>query len=463
MTPSIRTFLLINLLLSITLITSLAIIGNLFLEHKDLQKHLNAQLTFAALTIQSFVSEGFDADRIPDIQDKIDAFPGVISEYYRKTHQKDLTPADELIQFQIWSSDHRLLLKSRGAPSEPLSNNISGFSTNWVENQLWHVFSNTDPDSNLRVDVGERSDFREELEGRVTQDSIFIMLLTYPFLGLLIWFIVGRGLDSIRQVADEVRQREPSYLESVNLENVPTEIQPLVDELNTLFSRLKDAFEREKRFASDAAHELRTPLAALRAQTQVALKIKDTEKLHEAFKKILMSVDRSTHVVQQLLTMSRMVPQATIKHFELVDLVKVCKEVISDVVPEALKKNSEIALEVQTQDYTFNGIPTTIGILLRNLLDNAVRYTPENSKIDVSVTSDKDAIILVVADNGPGIPEHLRDRVFERFYRILGSNATGSGLGLGIVEQIVELHRATISLSKPQEHTGLIVTIKFPR
>ena len=207
MTLSIRTFLLINLLLSITLITSLAIIGNLFLEHKDLQRHLNAQLTFAALTIQSFIGDGASDRRIDKIQRKIDRLPDISRDSYQRTHTKMYGNSYELIQFQIWDKDARLLLKSHSAPIIPLAKNISGFSTNWVNGQLWHVFTNVDVDTGMRIDVGERSDFREELEGRVTQDSIFIMLITYPFLGILIWIIVGRGLDSIRQVANEVRQK----------------------------------------------------------------------------------------------------------------------------------------------------------------------------------------------------------------------------------------------------------------
>jgi two-component system sensor histidine kinase QseC len=462
MTPSIRTFLLINLLLSITLITSLAIIGNLFLEHKDLQRHLNAQLTFAALTIQSFVGDNPSDQSINKIQEKIDRLPDVARDYYQRTHTKMYGNSYELIQFQIWDKDSKLLLKSHSAPLIPLAKNISGFSTNWVDGQMWHVFTNVDVETGMRIDVGERSDFREELEGRVTQDSIFIMLITYPFLGILIWIIVGRGLDSIRQVANEVRQKTPSSLEPVNIEAIPAEIKPLIDELNKLFGRLRDAFEREKRFAADAAHELRTPLAALKTQTQVAINIKDPVDLRTALDNILTGVDRSSHVVQQLLTMSRMVPQATLQQFDKVDIVLEARTQIAEIAPHAIEKNTDIELIADEDHIMIPGNAPAINILIRNLVDNAIRYCPEGSEIKVTVQRTSATANLVVADNGPGIAPELRERVFERFFRVLGSKAQGSGLGLGIVAQIVEWHNAEIVLGEPEHGTGLVVTVKFP-
>jgi two-component system sensor histidine kinase QseC len=462
MTPSIRTFLLINLLLSITLITSLAIIGNLFLEHKDLQKHLNAQLTVGALTIQAFVSDGINDRNLPIIQKEINSLPKIAEAYYVDDHKKIFSPTYELIQFQIWDKNGNLVLNSITAPKQALSTGKPGFSTKWIEGQLWHVFTSIDKASGIRVDVAERSDFREELEGRVTQDSILIMLITYPFLGLLIWIIVGRGLDSIKQVTQEIRHRIPSYLQPVDLEAVPTEIKPLIDELNKLFKRLQEAFEREKRFAADAAHELKTPLAALRAQTQVALRATDEKEMREALAKVCLGVDRSSHVIQQLLTLGRMVPQATIKEFEKVDIAKQAREVIAELAPSALEKNTDIELIADDKSFIM-GYPMAIGILIRNLVDNAIRYTPEGSLVKVAIYTEDKNVYLKVTDNGYGIPEELRGRVFERFFRVLGNKSTGSGLGLGIVQQIIEIHDAKITLGAPEVGRGLEVTVIFSK
>jgi two-component system, OmpR family, sensor histidine kinase QseC len=465
MIPSIRTFLLINLLLSITLITSLAITGNLFLEHQDLQKDLNAQLTMSALTIQAFVSGDLSKRDLKVIQKKINALPSIAEKYHKDDQSKSaFSPAYELIQFQIWDKNDKLVLNSRTAPKEHLSNGKTGFSTKWIDGQLWHVFTTVDAESGIRVDVAERSDFREQLEGRVTQDSILIMLITYPFLGLLIWIIVGRGLDSIRQVTREIRQRAPSYLQAVDLEAVPAEIKPLIDELNKLFKRLREAFEREKRFAADAAHELRTPLAALRAQSQVALKASNETEMREALAKVISGVDRSAHVVQQLLTLSRMVPQATIKEFEPVNVAREAKEVIANLAPVALDKNIEIELITTPDiDTTIMSYPTAISILIRNLVDNAIRYTPPGSLVKVCVCSEHNLVVLKVIDNGPGIPEELRERVFERFFRVLENKSVGSGLGLAIVQQIVEIHDAQIVLAAPKIGSGLEVIVSFPK
>jgi two-component system sensor histidine kinase QseC len=465
MIPSIRTFLLINLLLSITLITSLAITGNLFLEHQDLQKDLNAQLTMSALTIQAFVSDDLGNRDLKVIQKKINELPSIAEKYHKNDQSKNsFSPTYELIQFQIWDKNDKLVLNSRTAPKERLSNGKTGFSTKWIDGQLWHVFTTVDAESGIRIDVAERSDFREQLEGRVTQDSILIMLITYPFLGLLIWIIVGRGLDSIRQVTSEIRQRAPSYLQAVDLEAVPAEIKPLIDELNKLFKRLREAFEREKRFAADAAHELRTPLAALRAQSQVALKASNETEMREALAKVISSVDRSAHVVQQLLILSRMVPQATIKEFEPVNVAREAKEVIVNLAPVALDKNIEIELITTPDiDTTIMSYPTAISILIRNLVDNAIRYTPPGSLVKVCVYSENNLVVLKVIDNGPGIPEELRERVFERFFRVLENKSVGSGLGLAIVQQIVEIHDAQIVLAAPRTGSGLEVTVSFPK
>ena len=318
-------------------------------------------------------------------------------------------------------------------------------------------------DNQLTIMVAERSDFRQALENQLTQDSIFIMLLTYPFLGVMIWIIVGRGLGILRKVAREVSQRKANYLEPVNVDVVPTEIEPLVRELNHLFARLKEAFEREKRFAADAAHELRTPLAAISSQVQVALRAEHAEA-KDAMEKVLKGVDRSTHVVQQLLTMSRMVPDANLEEPQPVDMQKLASEIIMSLVPLAIEKDIEVGLEAsENDDLQVLGNGTSIGILIRNLVDNAIRYTPEGGEVTVKIQRDKanKQIILRVVDTGPGIPEELRDRVFERFFRVVGTNTKGSGLGLSIVAQIVRLHKATLELHTPENGKGLEIRVLF--
>ena len=422
MTPSIRTFLLINLLLSVTLITSLAIIGNLFLAHKDIQTQLDAQLIRTALRMQAFFSDYPTRHSLTTIQKNLDnkMNPAVVLRKNNAPESKAAKEAENTIEFQIWNREGKLILRSSKAPKIPLSSGKGGLSTLWLDGHAWRVNTLYDAKNSLTFMVAERSNYRQQLENQLTQDSIFIMLVTYPFLGFLIWVIVGRGLDTLKRVAREVRHRAPSNLKAVDLESIPSEIEPLVTELNSLFQRLQGAFHREKRFTADAAHELKTPLAALSTQTQVALRADTTEARNHALLKVLAGVNRSTHVVQQLLTLSRMVPEATINEPTQVNLIKQAAEVAALLAPEAIAKNIDLELIAPEGKVLMLGNATSISILIRNLIDNAIRYTHEGGTVKIDIHENKNSVELHVTDNGPGIPEDLRERVFERFFRMIG-------------------------------------------
>jgi two-component system, OmpR family, sensor histidine kinase QseC len=468
MTPSIRTFLLINLFLSVTLITSLAIIGNLVLSHKDIQKQLDTQLVHTAVSLQALLSIELEETEINTIQKSL-----LLN---RQKNNSLLNPATRLnlsrnenkddhsffIEFQVWDTHHRLLLRSPEAPSTPLTDGTPGLSNVTVGGQDWRVYTMIDPNTPYIIMIAEHVNYRQALENRLTQDSIYIMLLGYPFLALLIWFIVGKALHILKRVTREVSHRAPTYLEPFDLTAVPAEIVPLVEALNHLFGHLRDAFEREKRFTGDAAHELKTPLAAISAQAQAALRCPQ-EQYQEALKKILEGVNRSNHVIQQLLTLSRMVPEATTQDFKPVKLAREVADIAALLAPEAIQKNIELEFLSPDSEATVRGNSTAISILIRNLLDNAIRYTPKNGWVHIDIQETPEHIKLIVTDSGPGIPPELRNRVFERFYRIVGNSSHGSGLGLGIVQQIAKLHRAEVLLLTPETGVGLEVQIKFPR
>lgn len=464
MTPSIRTFLLINLLLSVTLITSLAIIGNLILAHRDIQTQLDAELIRNTLRMQAFFSPSITPKHLKVIQENLNAeYNEQMLLQKNKSANRAVKEAENTMEFQLWDENGKLILKSKNAPKIPLSDGRDGLSTLWLNGQAWRVNTAFSEKNQITVMVAEQSDYRQQLENQLTQDSIIIMLITYPFLGLLIWIIVGRGLSSLKRVANEVRDRETLNLKPVDAESVPSEIEPLITELNSLFTRLKEGFEKEKRFTADAAHELRTPLAALSAQIQVALREETPEGRNRALLKVLAGVNRSTHVIQQLLTLSRMDPEASIHDPQAVNLAHQAAEVAAQLAPEAIAKNIELELLTPDSKATIMANPTAIHILLRNLVDNAIRYSPENSFVKINIEENNDEVTLTVMDNGPGIPEELRERVFERFFRVSGTKTTGSGLGLGIVMQIVKLHKAKIELLTPEHSHGLTVKITFKR
>lgn len=475
MIRSIRHFLLFNLLLSLVFVTMLTVLGTLLLEHKDIQRHTDAELVSMALLFETMFSAISDAD-LKNMQVGVNDLAFSFKNFSQSSQSIDLNrelllrtgnnqaklPENfALFQFQIWDQRGHLLLKSKQAPTTPFIKAKEGFGLSSVENRLWRVYSRTDPKTGIHILVALDHKARNHLEMRIAEDYIFIVLLTSPILAILIWVIVGQGLNTVICIAEEVGHRAPGYLEPVDLKSAPVEIKPLVDELNYLFERLKDAFEREKRFAGDAAHELRTPLAAVKTQTQLALQSDDLGEKEEAMRQVIIGVDRCTHIIQQLLTLSRMVPEATLEDLKAFNLVQVAQEMVALVVPFALSKKIELEFFAPEHPILIAGSMIAIGILVRNLVDNAVRYTHEGSKVEIHLVEEEDTVTLKVIDDGPGIPEELRARVFERFFRMLGTQSSGSGLGLAIVQQIARLHRAEIELHTPASGQGLEVRVMF--
>ena len=459
MNPSIRRFLLVNILLSITFTSSLTAIGNYYLDQKDIESHLDAFLKQASYSMQALLSVDLKEQQIIAMQQ---ALKQSSLKYYNQTlANKHL---GEKFQFQVWDEQGHLLLHSTNAPQEPLSNGHNGFSYAKIQNVQWRVYTNYDNKTGLSVIIAEHNEDRESLISLIAQDDFYIMLVTYPLLGLLIWFIVGRALSSIKRVAKAVSERAPNYLEPVNLHTVPIEIKGLVNEVNHLLLRLHQGLEREKRFAADAAHELRTPLAALKAQSQFALQAMDEEELSNALKKVIKGVDRSTHIVEQLLTLSRLTPETnTLQEKSQINLKYIITEELALLAPLAIKKRIELSLEAPDPNYPIMGNAAAITILVKNLIDNAIRYTPTKNYIHVQLEQDRHNITLTVIDSGPGIPAKLHSRVFERFYRILGTKVHGSGLGLAIVRQIADLHHAQVKLGTAKKLKGLEVNIVFPK
>lgn len=461
---SIRKFLLVNLLISIIITTSITAIGNYILDRKDIEYHLDSLLSQYALALVALIGENPDPVSLAKIQSQLNKVPEVGQGYSKNLVNLFNYDYEDKFQFQVWNENNELILRSANAPLIALSKDHDGFSNESINNQKWRVFTANNVDNKFRLNIAERYDIRAELGHRMARDDFYIMIVVYPLLALNIWLIIGRGLGALKRVTNEVSHRAPNFLEPVNLKFVPIEIKPLVEELNRLFLRLNQALEREKRFAADAAHELRTPLAALKTQAQLLTKINEPKRQKEIIEKIIHSVDRNTHLIQQLLTLSRIVPEDTdnSQNMSLINLHKLAVEEISTLVPMALDKNVDFELDSPDENILIYGNSTAISIMLRNLIDNAIRYISANGSIKVKLGSTSDAVILTITDNGGGIPAEFRSRVFERFYRILGTKQQGSGLGLSIVQQIALLHHASVTLCTPDNGVGLQVTVNFP-
>lgn len=364
------------------------------------------------------------------------------------------------VAFQVWKDGKRLMLHSVTAPNVLLSERREGFSDSVVAGQGWRVFSAWDASHHFLVQVGERRAARDELGTTIAEHMLRPLLVALPLLGLLIWFGVGAGLRSLRALGGQVRERRPENLAPLDAAAAPTEVQPLVDGLNSLFARVRASLESERRFTSDAAHELRTPLAAIRAQAQVARTAGAGAERDRALDKVLEGCDRAAHMVEQLLTLARLEPEQQ-RAREPHDLQALAAVAVAELAPGALAKNIDLQL-ADGGPVPAPCEPALVAILMRNLIDNAVRYSPRHSVVRVVVAKRGAVAEFAVVDQGPGIPDAERGLVWERFYRILGSDEAGSGLGLSIVKRIADLHGATAAFGQGDDGRGLRVAVKFP-
>jgi len=449
MIRSIRHFLLISLLISITLASSITAIGNYLLDKQVTQNYLDGQL----VKIFSFI------DLLHQTAKNDTVMRNEIVTYFKKHHSF----AAKNLLFQVWNKDGKLLLNSTPSMNEFLFDSPLGFSDRQINKHNWRVYAVSNSKTGEKIIAAELYDLRNKLADDITLSNAYILLVTYPLFGALVWIIIGMALRSITRVTSEISNRASTYLEPVEATNIPIEIKPLVIELNQLFIRLQLAFDRNKRFAADAAHELRTPLAALKTQAQVALKAENESDRDHALLKVLQGVDRSSHMVAQLLTLSRLGQEEALSDMKAIDLHKLTSEIIAYLVPIALDKQIEIELAPHPPEATVLGNDITLGILIRNVVDNAIRYTPIGGEVKVQIIDADLTIILRVTDSGPGIPVELRERVFERFFRMLGTTASGSGLGLAIVSQITDLHHAHIVLGSASNEVGLQFDVIFPK
>ena len=467
MKHSIRRFLLINLLIAIAVMAVLTMLANLVLNDQEVEQQLDTQLLQDNAALQAMTDSDDSVDKFQHLKTDVSEMPALMQYFYNLTNKSNTRRRPYLkshVEFQIWSPSHELLLKSPNAPNIDISTKNEGFSNIKTENAKWRLFTTISPTNSNKIVFAERYASRHFLSERFLKNDLLILLIAYPLFGLLIWFIVGRSLRSLNRVATALSSREFHYLKPLSLEKTPKEVIPLVKELNQLFSRLNASIEREQHFSADAAHELRTPLAALRTQVQVALKIKDADNLEKTLRKIIKAVDRSTHIVDQLLILNRINPETIEKaDYEWVNLVNIAIEGIAELAPVAYeKKQIDIELINKTDEIMVLGNITALQILLRNLIYNAILYTPEKSYIHVTLACYSKHVTLQVIDNGPGIDSALYQRIFKRFYRIVGNKNHGSGLGLAIVDQIATLHKGNVILGKPTSGTGLVVSVTLP-
>ena len=366
------------------------------------------------------------------------------------------------VMFQVWEGGTVLRLHSQNAPNTPLSPVRQGFSDTTVGGSRWRVFSAWSAGDRILVQVAEQFYERNELETAVARNFVVPLAITLPLLGVIIWAAVGRAMRSLTHVNQQVASRAADNLMSIDVADAPLEIGALVTNLNHLFGRVQGLIEQERQFTADAAHELRTPLAGIRAQAQVARGATDDAERARALDGVTAGCDRAAHAVEQMLTLARLAPDAVSFQPTSVELGAVLKATIGDLAPIALAKHMDIALN-DGRDAFVSGDAGLLAILFRNVIDNAIRYSAPGTKVDVDMEVTASEVRVTVRDAGPGIPPEQRANVSRRFYRAPGMRAPGSGLGLSIVQRILDLHRGTIRLDSPATTIGLQVTIALPR
>ncbi len=360
---------------------------------------------------------------------------------------------------QVWTSDGLLAYQSATATQLPERSEL-GFSELRSNGVDYRVFSLRSRSQLIQVaqDINARKTMARTLALRTVAPIVGMA----PLLMLIAWFVVSTSLRPVARVRQQVAQRQPDELDEVSEDGLPQEVRPLIHELNLLFGRVRTSFEAQNRFVADAAHELRSPLAALRLQVLGLERAGDDGARHLAVTRLRAGIDRATRLVEQLLAMARQQARSArgVPHAP-VPLLPLVRQAVVDAAPGASARRIDLGMS-RADDALVAGNADAISILVGNLLDNAIKYTPEGGAIDVDLGRDGDSVELVVQDSGPGIAEEEQQRVLDRFYRLADAETDGSGLGLAIVKSIADMHGARLTLARSGRLGGLRVVVSFP-
>ena len=369
------------------------------------------------------------------------------------------TPAAREMIIQIWRADGVMLYRSPQGRLLPPQTAI-GFSDTVAGGEPYRIYA-------LRtatqvVQVAQQTEARGRMAGQLALRAVLPVALLAPVLMLIVWWVVGRAIGPIERVRRQVAARRPDDLAPLPTAGLPAEVRPLVGELNGLLTRLSDAWDALTHFTADAAHELRSPLAALRLQAQSLQRAPDDATRAIATERLLAGIDRATRLVEQLLALARQEGAGEGAELVSLDLTALARNALADAEPEAARHAIALTLDAPTAHVVLRADEAALAVLLRNLLGNALRHTPPGGQVRVGVREEASVIDLTVEDSGPGIAPDERARVLDRFYRVPGTPGHGSGLGLAIVRAIAERHGAALTLDASPTLGGLRVMLRWP-
>jgi signal transduction histidine kinase len=395
---------------------------------------LDARLELLGATVLSFVEEELG------VLDKSAPAPTL--------GLKTRPTAALLYRYQVWSRDGALLLRSHEAPADrplmPLAR--LGFYLVQIDGEEYRTFSLPTRDKAYVIQVAENTGERWTQTALVTFYYVGFLLVPLGLVFMASWLMMRRSLRSIDAMAGQLRHRNPLDLKPVEVADPPRELLPILRAVDTLFARVGHALSVERRFTSVAAHEMRTPLAGLRAHAQLASSATSSEDLQDSLRSLMQGADRAAHLLDQLLDLARiesLAEDASERH-EAIDLSDIYQDLMRDLGPRGAARGLSFGARFLVPSLV--GHRFAVSLLLRNLLSNAMHYTPPGGRIEVSSTQQDDGVCVCVDDSGPGIPAHERERAFERFNRLGQTKVQGVGLGLSIVLSVVDLHGAQIRL-----------------
>ena len=433
---SIKTRLLAAITFALTLATLCAAAAIYFSVENEINRLLDNSLRQVALAYQNVRSQ--DILRI----------------------RRDFFAQDESMVVQIIDPNTGAKALSRSMDPQPIADQI-GFSNVKIGGEIWRLYTTQNSYGQI-IEVAQPTFVRSEIALQSAKSVLLPLFFMLVLIALVCQIIIGQGFRALSRTASAIGRRSPSSLTPLSLKGLPSEIEPLVSSLNNLLEQLSDSLKAQKRFASDAAHELRTPLTALTLQIQLAERAKTEEARQKAFGRLKDGIKRATRLVTQLLTMARLDPDNRSQPLLPLDLTALAHSVCDELAPLAAQKNIKLkaasdkpAVAIANED--------ALRLLMNNLCDNAMRYTPADGHIEIRTYIRDSKAFIEVCDDGPGVPETERERIFERFYRAEGTKTIpGTGLGLAIVRRVAELHGGTPSLDAGLNGKGVCFRISFP-
>lgn len=433
---------------------AIVLVAHLFARHES-QEFFSARLASSARVLEALTAHQLETATVANpIEIPIPRAIGLSGGANAWGH-----PYEHKIAFQVWRADGALLARSESAPTEALAPFAPGFSEKRLGDTLWQVF--VLKSGQVWMIVAEKDEVREEMVEQLGTAVLVPVLIGGILLVVAVNLVLSTNLAPLRKLADAIARREAESLVPVDLSGLPDELVPVAEELNSLLQRVRRAFEREQQFIDAAAHEIRTPIAAVQVHVQNAMRAHDEGERARSMAEASAALRRTTLLAEQLLTFSRLASKTDLMLHEPVSLAAVCREVIELEEPLLARRGQSLGLSAP-RDHFVEGDPFRLQQLLRNLIDNASQHGAPHGDVDVALSGDGRSVWLQVSNDGEPVPESEVEQVFRPYYRLQPAAMQGAGLGLSIVREIANQHGARVSIGRKADGQGCVVTVTFP-